>query len=277
MIAEALSSTMKSYHVYGLGAALVDTEIDVTDADLSNMRIEKGIMTSLDEARRIYLLNSLSDRLVKSKRTSGGSTANALITISQFGGKTFYSCKVGSDGNGQFYLNDLRAASVDCHVAKSRVEGLTGTCVVMITPDAERTLNSYLGVSEIFSQDDLVPEAIIASKYLYFEAYLAMSSSMRVAAIRGREIAEANGVKTAMSFSDPGIVMEFRNDLREMLGDCVDLLFCNRCEALTWAQTDKLDIAIDSLKKIARTFVITLGEEGALAYDGTHLHTIAPD
>ncbi|CAF3807073.1 unnamed protein product [Rotaria sp. Silwood1] len=266
----------KHYHVYGIGAALVDTEIDVTDADLAAMEVEKGMMKLVDEARRKQLIDHFADQLVCSKRTSGGSTANSITAIAQFGGKTFYTCKVGDDDNGRFYLHDLCTAGVDCQIDQRRNEGITGTCLVMITPDAERTLNTFLGANTTLSEHDIVSEAIVASDYVYFEAYMVMSPSSRAAAIRIREIAEQNGVKTAASLSDSGVVLDFRDDLREMFGKHIDLLFCNRAEALNWAQTDNLEIAIDSLKTFARTFAITLSVEGALVYDGTQLHTISP-
>ncbi|CAF2665836.1 unnamed protein product [Rotaria sp. Silwood2] len=233
-------------------------------------------MILVDEVRRKQLLDHLADHLVCSKRTSGGSTANAITATAQFGGKTFYTCKVGDDDNGRFYLHDLCTAGVDCQIDQRHNEGITGTCLVMITPDAERTLNTFLGVNTTLSEHDIVPQAITASDYVYFEAYMVMSPSSRAAAVRIREIAEQNGIKTAASLSDSGVVSDFRDDLREMFGKHMDLLFCNRAEALTWAQTNNLEIAIDSLKKFSRTFVITLGAEGALVYDGTQLHTIAP-
>src|SRR5690606_11983824 len=105
---------MKRYHVYGLGAALVDTEIEVSDADLAAMQVEKGVMTLVDEARQHELLQHLSGRLVHSRRASGGSAANSIIGVAQFGGTAFYSCKVADDDNGRFYLQDMQAAGVDC-------------------------------------------------------------------------------------------------------------------------------------------------------------------
>jgi sugar/nucleoside kinase (ribokinase family) len=173
----------KGYDVYGVGAALVDTEINVSDDDLVKMGVEKGLMTLVDKEREKYLFDCLAGNLVHSKRTSGGSTANAIIGIAQFGGRTFYSCKVGNDDNGN-----------------------TGTCLAMITPDAERTLCTFLGINANLSADDIDPEIIAASKYVYFEAYMVMSPISLAAAIRTRQIAEEKGVKIALSFSDPGIV-----------------------------------------------------------------------
>lgn len=266
----------KRYHVYGIGAALVDTEIEVTDADLAVMAVEKGVMTLVDEARQAQLLAHLTGHLVHSKRASGGSAANTIIAIAQFGGSTFYSCKVANDDNGHFYLHDLQAAGVACHLDKERDQGVTGKCLVMITPDAERTMNTYLGISATLSTEDLSHEAIAASDYVYLEGYLVTSSTGRAAAIRTREIAEQNGVKTALSFSDPGIVAHFRDGLKEMVGSKIDLLFCNSHEALSWAQTEDLNTAIAEIKKIARQFAITLGADGALVYDGVAQHHIAP-
>lgn len=266
----------KRYHVYGIGAALVDTEIEVNDSDLARMAVEKGVMTLVDQQRQAELMAHLSGHLVHSKRASGGSAANTIIAVAQFGGSTFYSCKVANDDNGRFYLGDLQRAGVACHTDKEHEHGITGKCLVMITPDAERTMNTYLGISETLSEHDLVPDAIVASEYVYLEGYLVTSPTGRAAAIRTRELAERHGVKTALSFSDPGIVAHFREGLREMLGERIDLLFCNRHEALSWAQTDNLDEAIAALKKIARSFAITLGADGALAFDGSTLHTIEP-
>ncbi len=266
----------KRYHVYGIGAALVDTEIEVTDADLAAMSVEKSLMTLVDETRQAELLEHLTGHLVHSKRASGGSAANTTIAVAQFGGSTFYSCKVGNDDNGEFYLRDLKAAGVDCLSDREREHGVTGKCLVMITPDAERTMNTYLGISATLSIDDLSHEAIAASEYVYLEGYLVTSPTGRAAAIRTREIAEQHSVKTALSFSDPGIVAHFRDGLKEMIGSRIDLLFCNSDEALSWAQTDDLDTAIVEIKKIANQFAITLGAEGALVYDGANLHSIAP-
>lgn len=266
----------KRYHVYGVGAALVDTEIEVSDADLRAMNVEKGLMTLVDEPRQAQLLAHLEGHLVHSKRASGGSAANTIIAVAQFGGSAFYSCKVADDDNGRFYLQDLRTAGVEHIDGADRTAGITGKCLVLITPDAERSMNTFLGISATLSEAELAPAAIKESEYVYLEGYLVTSPTGRAAAIRTREIAEQHGVKTSLSFSDPGIVGYFRDGLREMLGDRVDLLFCNRDEALSWAQTDNLEQAIAELKTIATTFAITLGADGALVYDGKQLHEIAP-
>lgn len=267
---------MKKYKVYGMGAALVDTEIKVEDRELNQMEVDKGMMTLVDQDRQAALLGHLEGHLVKASHASGGSAGNSMIATAQFGGPTFMTCKVADDADGDIYVADLEAAGVDHCLTGGRSNGTTGKCLVLITPDAERSMNTFLGISETLSTEQLVPAAIADSEYLYIEGYLVTSPTGRGAAIKARELAEAAGIKTSISLSDPGMVEFFRDGLAEMIGGGVDLVFCNEEEALGWGNTKKLDAAIDALKGIAQNFVITRGAQGALAYDGRDLHEIPP-
>lgn len=265
----------KKYHVYGIGNALVDMEFEVHDEFFSKNAIDKGVMTLVDEARQHQLISHLD--AFEGKKACGGSAANTIIAVSYFGGKAFYSCKVAKDDLGDFYIRDLQAAGVDSNLANgSRKDGITGKCLVMVTPDAERTMNTFLGITETFSVDELHLDALRNSEYLYIEGYLVTSGTGRHAAIEARKLAEASGVKTALTFSDPAMVKFFRDGLAEMIGNRVNLLFCNEHEAKTWAGSDSLDDAITALKKVADTFAITLGGKGALVFDGKHTIDIGP-
>jgi sugar/nucleoside kinase (ribokinase family) len=267
---------MKKYVAYGIGAALVDTEIKVQDAELAQMNIEKGLMTLVDEQRRRELLAHLEGHLVKASHASGGSAGNSMIATAQFGGPTFMSCKVASDSDGDIYIADLEAAGVDHCLRTNRSAGTTGKCLVLITPDAERSMNTFLGISETLSIEELDATAIAASEYVYLEGYLVTSPTGLAAAVRTREIAEAAGVKTALSFSDPGMVAHFRDGMSQIIGQRVDLIFCNEDEALGWSGSHSIEVAVEHLKEIARTFVITRGSEGALTFDGHSLAAIPP-
>lgn len=267
---------MKKYWVYGIGAALVDKEVEVSDRDLSNMGVEKSLMTLVDEARQDELLAHLEDHLVHANHASGGSAGNSMIATAQFGGPTFMSCKVAADSDGDIYVADLEAAGVEHCLRDGREPGTTGKCLVLITPDAERSMNTFLGISETLSIAQLDTGALADSEYLYLEGYLVTSPTGRAAAIRAREEAEARGVKTALSFSDPGMVEFFREGMQEMIGEQLDLVFCNEEEALGWARTDTLDAAMDELRKVARSFVVTRGAAGAVTFDGRELARIAP-
>jgi len=265
----------KHYDIYGIGAALVDTEITLTDADLARMDVAKGIMTLVDEARQHQLMDHLQDHLIASKRASGGSAANTIIAASYFGCKNVYSCKVANDDNGLFYLSDIRAAGVATPAHINPPAGITGKCLVMITPDAERSMNTFLGISETLSTAELDPQAIAQSRYAYIEGYLVTSPSGRAAAIELRKIASANDTRTALSLSDPAMVQFFREGLLEMIGEGVDLLFCNRDEALSFTQTISLEDACSALQDYCKQFAITCGAEGALVFDGETLFKVA--
>lgn len=261
----------KQYQVFAMGAALVDTEIEVSDEDLNTLGIDKGLMTLVDEKRQQELIDYLSDNLMASRRASGGSAANTIIAVSAFGGKTFFCGRVADDDNGHFYLNDMSEAGVGFLKPETLPKGTTGKCLVLITPDAERSMNTFLGVSETLSESDLSFDAIAQSEYLYIEGYLATSDSGRAAATAARKHAQNNNTRVALSLSDPGIVKFFKEQLQEIAGSHIDLLFCNKEEALAWTGTSDIHNASEELSNYCDQFVITLGAEGALTYDGNEL------
>jgi sugar/nucleoside kinase (ribokinase family) len=263
-----------SYHIYGIGAALVDTEIEVSDRDLQQLAITKGHMTLVDAEKQQAVMGYLADHTIHTKR-SGGSAANSVIAASYFGAKTFYSCKVAGDDNGSFYLHDMKAAGVACNGIEPSSVGETGKCLVLITPDAERTMLTHLGISETLCSQTLNPAAIAQAQYVYIEGYLVTSPTGRAAAIELRTTAEQHGVKTALSLSDPGMVEYFGDGLREMIGAGVDLLFCNEDEARGFTGCNDHASAIEKLKQYTKTFAMTCGARGALLFDGNTLHTIA--
>lgn len=259
---------MKTYAAYAIGAALVDTELEVDDDDLTAMQVDKGMMTLVDEARQAALLGHLKDHLIRASHASGGSAGNSMIATALFGAPTFMSCKVANDTDGDIYISDLENSGVAHSLRDKRGEGTTGKCIVLITPDAERSLNTFLGVSETLSIAEVDEAAIADSDWVYLEGYLVTSPTGLAAAIHTRETAERCGVKTAISFSDPGMVAHFRDNMRQLLGDKVDLVFCNEAEAMEWGNTDSLEEALKAIQSFARTCVITRGKEGAITWDG---------
>jgi len=258
---------MKKYDVYGLGNALVDIEFPVNDDFLSKCGIEKGLMTLVDEERQNTIMKHFNGN-VGGKVACGGSGANTVIGLSYFGGKGFYSCKVADDEHGRFYMDDMHAAGVQTNIESVMKEGITGKCLVMVSEDAERTMNSFLGVSETLGADDLDLGALSASEYVYIEGYLVTGDTTRGAAVKAYQEARKNGVKVALTFSDPAMVKYFGDGIKEMLGDGVDLLFCNKEEAELFTGCEKIDDIVAKLQETAITFCLTLGSEGALIYDG---------
>ncbi|MES2625865.1 MAG: adenosine kinase [Pseudomonadota bacterium] len=267
---------MKTYHVYGIGNALVDKEFEVSDDFFIHENIQKGVMTLVDGESQNVLLDRLTQRFKLKKMAGGGSAANTVYAISQFGGKTFYSCKVASDEFGDFYVNELGTLNIHTNLGKDRDYGVTGKCIVMVSPDTERTMLTYLGISETLSTADLDFEALKASEYLYLEGYLVTSPTGREACVAARKVAEANGVKTVLTLSDPAMVQFFRGGLEEMIGEGVDILFANELEANAWTGQESIEQSIEMLSSIAKVIVVTLGSKGALIYDGKQRINIAP-
>ena len=268
---------MKKYHVYGMGNALVDKEFEVGDDFFERNGIQKGFMTLVDGESQEKLLEKLTKEGNLRKQAGGGSAANTIYAASQFGANAFYTCKVSNDEFGDFYLKELGHHNIHTNLDNhNRDDGVTGKCLVMVSPDAERTMMSYLGISETLSETELDLEALKDSEYLYVEGYLSTSDSARAAYVKARDIARNNGVKTALTFSDPSMVQYFRGGLEEMIGDGVDLLFSNVDEARIWTDKESLEDVGEALKATAKQFVITLGAKGALAFDGKDFIEIAP-
>lgn len=266
---------MARYDIYGMGNALLDTEVEINDEFLARQGIQKGMMTLVDADQQRRLLDALNKHSPAHKRASGGSAANSITAAQYFGSRTYFSCRVAHDEAGEFYLNDMERAGIAVN-RNARGNGVTGRCLVMITPDAERTMHTFLGISETLAREDLDDAAIRDSRWTYLEGYLASSATGRDAAMHARNIARAAGRRVALTFSDPAMVQYFRDGLTTMLGDGVDLLFCNHVEAQLWTATDNVEAAAAALKNVVSAFVITRGGEGALAFDGSTTHHIAP-
>lgn len=263
------------YHLYAIGNALVDTEAEVEESFLAQTGITKGVMTLAEHDEQKQLLRALNEHTTTQKHASGGSAANTAIAASYFGARTFYSCRVADDATGRFYVQDLQAAGVDTNMASARPDGTSGTCVVMVTPDAERTMYTHLAISANVSTEDLNEEAIRQSDYIYIEGYLVSSDSARAAACRLRDLGQQHGAKVALTLSDPAMVQFFREGLKEMIGDGLELIFCNEEEAKQFTETDTIEAALDALKTFAQQVVITRGPNGAIAWDGDTLHNYA--
>lgn len=263
------------YHVYGIGNALVDIVTEVGDSFLNDHEIEKGLMTLVDNDRQHQLVSAIN--LEQSNMQCGGSAANTIIAASQFGAKTYYSCKVAKDHMGLFYLEDLKKNGVDTNLQEEiLLDGVTGKCLVMTTPDAARTMNTYLGITSDFSSKEVNEDAIRESEYVYIEGYLVASPTSREAMKYAKQTAEDHNTKVALTFSDPSMVKYFKAEMEEVVGASVDLLFCNEEEAMLFTGKETIEEARKELKKVARRFAITQGANGAIIFDGDTFIDIEP-
>ena len=258
--------------IYGLGNAIVDTEYRVSSDFLEANEIKKGLMTLVDEDQIATLAKAINQ--TDSEKTSGGSAANTIITAQYLGANTYYSCKVARDEIGEFFINDLKKAGIQLNQNTNSASGRSGQCLVFVTEDAERSMSTCLGVSDSLNSADINKNVLARSRYLYIEGYLGSSETATNAAIEARQTAENAGVKTVVTLSDPSIVQIFYDNLEKILGNGIDHLFCNEEEALAWAKSDRLDIAITELKDVSKTLNITLGEKGSMFVENGTQHMI---
>ena len=253
------------YDVYGIGNAIVDYEIEITDEVLAVNNVEKGMMTLVDEDRQERLVELVSGKI--KKKQSGGSAANSMIALAQFGGKGFYSCKVANDDDGQMYNEEMKELGVDTNLDELPY-GTTGKCLVMVTPDAERTMNTFLGITGDLSTKEIDEEALAAAKYVYIEGYL-VSSPNGIEAIKAvKELARKHNIKISYTFSDPAMVRFFGDQTMEAVSGKIDLLFANEEEAMVFTGKETDEEAFEALKEFANEFVMTRSEKGAWVYDG---------
>ena len=266
---------MKKYDVTGIGNALVDIEFKVQDQFFTENGVEKGLMTLVDEERQNSLMGVINT--AEAKKQAGGSAANTIVAVSQFGGKSFYNFRVANDELGHFYLQDLIDSGVAIAIEKDKLEaGVTGKCLVMVTEDSERTINTFLGITQNFSVADVHESAIKDSKFLFIEGYLVTSQNGKDAMMYSKKIAEDTGAKVAMTFSDPAMVKYFKANFDDVIGSGVDLLFANEEEAMLFTGQETLAEAREEMKKFAEHFVITLGKNGAMIFDGDTFIDIEP-
>ena len=263
------------FDVYAIGNAIVDIVTEVEYDFFTKNEVEKGVMTLVDEKRQQHLMKAID--MNKSKLTGGGSAGNTITALSQFGGKGFYSCLVAKDELGKFFIDDLKTNGIATNLQYEKLPvDHTGRCLVMTSPDAERTMNTFLGVNSFFSPEYLDEQGIKNSKYLYMEGYLVASPKGLEAMKEAKKLAEHHKVSVALTFSDPSMVKYFSKQMEEVVGASVDLLFCNEEEAMIFTGTNSIAEARERLKSLAKRFVMTLGKNGAMVYDGDTFINIEP-
>ena len=260
---------MSHYDLYAIGNALVDSEYEVTDAQLTAMAVEKRHMTLIDAGRRADLLAAVHG--MHTRRTGGGSAGNTVVALAQLGGKAFYSCRVADDELGAFYREDLTTNGVATNLTHTKSpQGQTGSCMVMVTPDAERSMSTFLGATADIDHTALHPKDIAKSKVYYMEGYLAASPTGLDAALKGREIAKGAGVALAATLSDMSMINFCRPGLEAMLGDGLDYLFCNEEEAQVWCGSQDLDAICAQMSKLARVVCLTRSAKGCIVLEDGH-------
>ena len=264
---------MKKYKLYGIGNALLDYEYKVNDSVLKELELEKGCMLLNEYDKHSKLHQSLKKMRPPEKIIPGGSVANSVFAMAQYNDKVCFSGKVSDDESGKNFIECLNKSGVETFISKLD-NNKSGECLVLITPDNERTMNTFLGSSSLLSIDDIDNQSIKDSEYLLIEGYLVTSDETMNVSIEALAIAQENNTKSVITLSDPNIVKYFRDNLLKLFNNKSHIIFCNEQEALNFSETTNLSQAHNFLKEITDIYIITLGSKGAICYDGTDTYKV---
>jgi len=231
-------------------------------------------MTLVELKEQKDLIELLKQKYEEPILACGGSVTNAIIAAASFGSKCHVACKVSNDEYGNFFLEDLTTNKINHSVIATKSNLPTGRCLVMVSEDAERTMCTYLGISNDLTEEDIDIKAIQASKYLFVEGYLVASTSALKACNTAIKAAKKSNTKVAISLSAAFIANSFKAELQSLIDLRCDLLLCNESEALVYTDCKNLEEAEKKLRNVSICNLITLGKEGCLAWDGYKLEHI---
>jgi sugar/nucleoside kinase (ribokinase family) len=260
------------YDVFGLGNPLIDIILRVEDDFLCDLGLEKGSMNLVDPIRQQEIQEKAIER--SQAITLGGSCANTMVMISQLGGKAAFGGKVGNDNLAAIYEDQLITNGVDAYLAKE--PGTTGSTIILVSPDAERTMNTNLGMSQSFDETDLDISAIQSAIYLYVEGYLWDTAIQKRTVLSALKTAQAAEIKIALTLSDSFCVERHRDEFLRLMKEYIDILFCNETEAQIISGEYDTDRQLSVLAEDVDHIVLTLGINGSIIYYQGKTTTIDP-
>ena len=247
------------YDVVGIGNALVDVIAHAGDGFLAAHGLVKGSMELIDTERAVELYAALGAAV----EMSGGSAANTMCGVASLGGRAAYLGKVGTDDLGAVFGHDLAAVGVAFRPGAPSDEVPTGRCIIVVTPDAQRTMSTYLGVSSLLGPSDLDEDVIGAGAVLYMEGYLFDRPDAKAAFRRAATVAHQHGRKVSLTLSDSFCVDRHRDDFAELVRESVDLLFGNEDELCSLYRSADLDSAITEVRRHCELVAVTTGAAGS--------------
>lgn len=249
------------YDVLGIGNALFDILVRVDDKFLTDHGMTKGAMALIDEARAASIYADMGP----ATEVSGGSAANTIVGIAQLGARAAYVGKIKDDQIGQLYAHDIRSAGVAFDTAAAKDGPATGCSYILVTPDGERTMNTYLGAAQDLSPADIDPAQIAASSIVYLEGYLWDPANAKEAFLKASKIAHDNRRSVALTLSDAFCVGRYRDEFIDLIrSKTVDLVFANEAELASLYQTEDFDKALAQLRGDATLAVVTRSEKGCV-------------
>jgi fructokinase len=264
--------TGKSLDVVGIGNAIVDVLVQAEEGFLDNHGLTKGTMALVDEQQAERLYASVGPGL----ETSGGSAANTLAGIAQLGGRAGFIGRVRDDQLGAIFAHDIRSVGARFDTPAATSGPSTARCLILVTPDAQRTMCTYLGASVGLHPADLDLAMVAQAKVLYLEGYLWDSDEAKQAFIAAAEVARANGGEVALSLSDAFCVERHRDSFQDLVDGHVDILFANEMEITALYKANSFEEAAAQVRGRCRIAALTRSEQGSLILSGDDTLTIEP-
>ncbi|MCW5771370.1 MAG: adenosine kinase [Rhodospirillaceae bacterium] len=259
-----------TYDVVGIGNAIVDVIARAEDSFLAAKKLAKGAMMLIDEAQADALYAAMGPGM----ESSGGSAANTMAGIASLGGKGAFFGKVKEDQLGKVFAHDMRSIGVAFDSAAAKHGPSTARCLILVTPDAQRTMNTYLGACVNLGPDDVDEAVVKASRVTYLEGYLWDPPKAKEAFVKAAKIAHAAGRKVSLSLSDAFCVDRHRAEFRELVAGHVDILFANESEIKSLYEVDGFDAALQAVRGSCEIACLTRSEKGSVIVAGEEVHVI---
>jgi len=261
-----------SFDIVGIGNAIVDVLSKTDDFLLERLSLRKGSMTLIDENKATELYKMTTNKIQR----SGGSVANSLACVAQLGGKAAFIGRVRNDNLGKIFTEEISTTGTIFNTPASSMGPSTARCIIFVTPDAQRTMCTYLGASVLLEPKDIDLSVVSEAKILYLEGYLWDNPAAKDAFIKAAEIAKNSDRKVALSLSDSFCVNRHRESFIKLVEEHIDILFANEDEIRTLYETSSLNTALEKLKKKCSLAAITIGEKGSILISNDKQINIEP-
>ena len=266
--------TDRRLDVLAIGNAIVDVIADADDAFIVREGMPKGAMRLIDEGEALRLYGLMAP----ARETSGGSAANTVAGVASLGLKAAFVGQLADDQLGAIFTHDIRSLGVEFDTAPRTDVGASARCLILVTPDAQRTMNTFLGAAQRLGPQAVDSTQVAAARILYLEGYLWDPAEPREAMYKAIEAARSAGTKVAFTLSDSFVVDRHRGDLMQLLNDGrIDILFANQVEAESLVQQGDVETAVAALRGKVETLVVTRHEHGALATRGAERVDVAAE
>ncbi|MBO6975281.1 MAG: adenosine kinase [Prochlorococcus marinus CUG1435] len=260
----------KKVDLIGLGNAIVDIIVNIEDEFLEINNLEKGSMNLINS----YESQKLLENCKVIKQVSGGSSANTIVCLAELGNDVQFIGRVKNDQFGDFFSSDIKKSKTIFNTPPTNEGASTAHSIILITPDAQRTMCTYLGASIEFEQKDIDFSVLKESKYLYLEGYLWDSELAKNAFLKAAQIAKQSNTKIILSLSDSFCVDRHRESFLQLIDEYVDIVFCNESEVLSLFKKDKLANCQGDLSSLCELVVVTLGSNGSLIINKNDIEVI---